>query len=392
MCCKMSYSEAFAAAALGLFPSTRVQCVRNKGGGDCLFWAAAQALRNREMPDPSDVTRLRQLAAQSVDNVMLEQYVECFQALPRELARDEFSFMRNVQTVQDLQQAVLRPDFWGNEMVLDMLVKRLRIVPIVINMDRSVKAEQSLVVWGGKDLLEKVLAAPKDHCMLFLLRSGEHYEMLLVDGRALWRAAQLLPQLATTLACVASLDAAWSATFANTLMQRSGGAFVPATTKESRLPDRPNQPSQPDQPAQPARAGPVTRSHTPASLAPPAPPQFPAQTAVAVTVEARRTRVRNSKPSPFEPPTTTATVKAAPVATRASSSVQHRTTISEPRTVSRAHVPIWSARQAPSPARLYRFNAPPRPPCATKRGREQERITLAPPSKPTRSNSQPGQR
>lgn len=174
-------------------PNNQVTLLTNPGGGHCLFYSIAQAMRsvNQKSANGSlfdDVTVLRAYVAQGLTAEHYDTIKGLFDELTvvyqkatmngdRQLARDtassldQLSYIKNCKCLADLKRVVLTSKFWGDETSVQILQKRLGVGMLILTDTVYDMVELSFL---EPDVLRGC------HSFIILSLSGCHYELVTV--------------------------------------------------------------------------------------------------------------------------------------------------------------------------------------------------------------------
>lgn len=151
----------------------KLRLVENPGNGDCLFWCFKQALHTRDQN--VSILQLRAVAAKSIDQntfLLLYSIFENAKLDKDTKLQNEFSYMRDTHSLQDLQEKMMLNTYWGDEFALVSLERFAGVHAYVIK-DGTLQSRPGVV---------------RSHNAILLNLCDEHYRLYMSDtGKAIFK-------------------------------------------------------------------------------------------------------------------------------------------------------------------------------------------------------------
>lgn len=159
-------------------PKSKMRPLENPGNGDCLFWCFQQALET--LGKNTSVNDLRRVVADSVDSTAFEFVHSIFKSAVEDRnyeVQREFGFMRNVNSLDEMKEAMMTRVFWGDESALIALEEYTDL--------------QAFVMKEGK-MHKRPGVTPRKRGILLDLRS-EHYRLFVNEnGKAVFKTSLMV--------------------------------------------------------------------------------------------------------------------------------------------------------------------------------------------------------
>ncbi len=161
--------------ALALTPRNveSVKVTPNAGAGECLFFSVIEALREAKKGEYT-VEQLRDIVAESMTGAQLRTLKFAREAFPRE---QTYAFMKGVESVDKLKEAVKGKAYWGDEMALTAFSKKFGLRIEVLLLNQQNKIEKGVQVNERDEETKKLKEG------FVVLLQNEHYEVLKINDK-----------------------------------------------------------------------------------------------------------------------------------------------------------------------------------------------------------------
>lgn len=169
-------------------PYSDIKVYNVPGDGDCLFHCFSLILRGLNVH--KTVYDLRQIVARNTSqkefDYLRELYLDAWKSGDRGLLED-YIFMQNVYTLQDLRMAIMKPSYYGDEMALRALEKAFPVECLVIQSKGKNKIQ---LARRFNENQQKPWFA-----LLFLDTHTQHYELMTYKDKPIMRLNDLPPKI-----------------------------------------------------------------------------------------------------------------------------------------------------------------------------------------------------
>lgn len=172
-------------------PYQHLKIVANQGMGDCLFMCWQRILCDKGMYPSID--SLREVVADAVSTPEKLEFLSGLYSAAVEEKEDallrDYSFMKGVESVEDLHAAIMTRAYFGDEMALDALEEKFGVRGVVLLI-----TDNSRVSMAHR-LVKKSAKPAKEFALLLLDQEGVHYELVQYMDRSVMRLDQLPPKI-----------------------------------------------------------------------------------------------------------------------------------------------------------------------------------------------------
>lgn len=156
--------------------------VPNSGNGDCLFFCYQQMFAKTKQ---LEVAEMREIVAQSMTQEKLEFLVSLYADAQKEKNISllcDYSFMRDVTTLEDLYAAIRTRRYFGDEMALDALDVALGVTTLVLSVSTDRLMRLAVRCSPVKREVFAIVTLDED---------AVHYELVTFHGRTLMARSEL---------------------------------------------------------------------------------------------------------------------------------------------------------------------------------------------------------
>jgi hypothetical protein len=165
--------------------SLGLQLIDNPGGGDCLFYCFKCALASVGVK--TSIAKLRRVVADAVTQDQFETLhgIYTFAQKEKEFGiMNDYGFMRGVEDIEGMKQAMMKKSYWGDEMAVRALENKLDVSAIVMTMINGKMAR-------AKNMNDNSKRAMRNDAHILLFLQNQHYQLIECDGRRVMREKQL---------------------------------------------------------------------------------------------------------------------------------------------------------------------------------------------------------